>query len=59
MLGHLGRSLALRGDSVTAFTWAIAERPRGEIVTNASIVWTLLCVATNRTDGVTDCLGGA
>ena len=47
MLGHSGRSLALRGDSVTALTWAISERPRGEIVTNASIVWTLLCVATN------------
>ena len=47
MLGHSGRSLALRGDSGTALTWAISERPRGEIVTNASIVWTLLCVATN------------
>jgi hypothetical protein len=47
MLGHSGRSPALRGDSVTALTWAISERPRGEIVTNASIVWTLLCVATN------------
>jgi hypothetical protein len=29
MLGHSGRSLALRGDSVTALTWAISERPRG------------------------------
>ena len=47
ILGHSGRSLALRGNSVTALTWAILERPRGEIVTNASIVWTLLCVATN------------
>jgi hypothetical protein len=47
ILGHSGRSLALRGDSVTALTWAISERPRGKIVTNASIVWTLLCVATN------------
>jgi hypothetical protein len=47
VLGHSGRSLALRGDSVTALTWAISERPRGKIVTNASMVWTLLCVATN------------
>jgi hypothetical protein len=46
MLGYSGRSLALRGDSVTALTWAISGRPRGKIVTNASIVWTLLCVAT-------------
>jgi hypothetical protein len=70
MLGYSGRSLALRGDSVTALTWAISERPRGKIVTNASIVWTLLCVATNidvrelltyqemRTRGVTACLVG-
>jgi hypothetical protein len=47
MLGHSGRSLALRGDSMTALTWAVTERPRGTIVINASIVWTLLCVATN------------
>lgn len=45
MLGMSGQSLALRGDSVTALTWAITERPRGVLVTNASIVWTLLCVA--------------
>ena len=47
ILGYSGRSLALRGDSITALTWAITERPRGVIVTNASMVWTLLCVATN------------
>jgi hypothetical protein len=45
MLGLSGQSLALRGDSVTALTWAVTERPRGEIVTNAAMVWTLLCVA--------------
>ena len=45
-LGYSGSSIALRGDSVTALTWAITERPRGSIVTNASIMWTLLCVAT-------------
>ena len=41
------RSLALRGDSVTALTWSITERVRGSIVTNASMVWTLLCVAAD------------
>ena len=46
-LGHAGVSLALRGDSVTALTWAITERPRGTIVTNAAMVWTLLCVSTD------------
>lgn len=47
VLGHTGSSLALRGDSVTALTWAITERPRGSIVTNAAMVWTQLCVATD------------
>ena len=46
-LGHAGTSLALRGDSVTALTWAITERPRGTIVTNAAMVWTLLCVSSD------------
>ena len=47
IMGLSGCSLALRGDSVTALTWAITERPRGSIVSNASMVWTLLCVATD------------
>ena len=46
LLSFTGMSLALRGDSVTALTWAITERPRGSIITNAAMVWTLLCVAT-------------
>jgi hypothetical protein len=44
-LGLSGQSLALRGDSVTALTWSITERVRGSLVTNASMVWTLLCMA--------------
>jgi hypothetical protein len=47
ILGFSGSSLALRGDSVTALTWAITERPRGLIVTNAAMVWTLLCIAAD------------
>lgn len=47
VLGLSGSSIALRGDSVTALTWAITERPRGVIVTNAAMVWTLLCIATD------------
>ena len=47
VLGLSGSSIALRGDSVTALTWAITERPRGSIVTNAAMVWTLLCIATD------------
>jgi hypothetical protein len=46
-LGLAGQSLALRGDSVTALTWSITERVRGSLVTNASMVWTLLCVAAD------------
>ena len=44
-LGLRGRSVALRGDSVTALTWAITERPRGERVTKAAMVFSLLCIA--------------
>ena len=44
-LGYQGRSVALRGDSVTALTWAITERPRGERVTKAAMVFSLLCIA--------------
>ena len=44
-LGYRGRSVALRGDSVTALTWAITKRPRGERVTKAAMVFTLLCIA--------------
>ena len=47
MLGFAGTGIALRGDSVTALTWAMTERPRGVRVTNASMVWTLLCIATD------------
>jgi hypothetical protein len=48
ILGFSGSSLALRGDSVTALTWAITERRRGVIVTNAAMVWTLLCIAADN-----------
>ena len=47
ILGFSGRNVALRGDSVTALTWAITERPRGVRVTNASMVFTLLCIAAD------------
>lgn len=47
MLGFSGLSIALRGDSITALTWTMTERPRGTRVTNAAMVWTLLCIAAN------------
>jgi hypothetical protein len=47
MLGFSGTGIALRGDSVTALTWAMTERPRGVRVTNASMIWTLLSIATD------------
>ena len=46
-LGFWGRSVALRGDSVTALTWAITERPRGGRVTKAAMVFSLLCIASD------------
>jgi hypothetical protein len=47
MLGFSGMGIALRGDSVTALAWTMTERPRGTRVTNASMVWTLLCIAAD------------
>ena len=46
-MGNRGRTQALRGDSITALTWAITERPRGSIVTKAAMIWILLCVAAD------------
>ena len=45
--GRHGQSLMLRGDSITALTWAVTERTRGSIVTKAAMVWAQLCVATD------------
>ena len=47
IMGRQGQTVNLRGDSVTALTWAITERPKGERVTRAAIIWTMLCVAAN------------
>jgi hypothetical protein len=47
ILGWSGRNIALRGDCVTALTCAITERSRGPKITNASMVWTLLCIAAD------------
>jgi hypothetical protein len=47
VLGSAGRNVALGGDSVTALTWAITERPRGVKITNAAMIWTLLCIAAD------------
>lgn len=43
-LGVKSVDVELRGDSIAALTWAKTERPRGELVTNASMVFTLLCI---------------
>lgn len=45
--GQRGKNMMLRGDSITALTWAITERARGAIVTKAAMIWTQLCVATD------------
>ena len=44
LLGIRDVDVEVRGDSVAALTWAETERPRGELVTNASIVFTLLVI---------------
>ena len=47
VMGYQGQSVSLRGDSITALTWAVTERTRGAIVTRAAMVWALLCVAAD------------
>ena len=47
MLGWRGQSVDLRGDSITALTWAVTERARGKIVTYAAMIWATLCVAAD------------
>ena len=47
IMGYQGQSVSLRGDSITALTWAVTEHTRGAIVTRAAMVWTLLCVAAD------------
>ena len=44
-LGVSNEDIELRGDSQSALTWARTERPRGKVVTNAAMVFTLLCVS--------------
>jgi hypothetical protein len=45
-LGIRNPKVMLRGDSITALTWAYEERFRGDLVTNASIVFILLMIST-------------
>jgi hypothetical protein len=45
LLPSLTRRYSVSRVCVTALTWAVTERPRGVLVTNANIAWTLLCVA--------------
>ena len=44
-LGVSNEDIEVRGDSQSALTWARTERPRGKVVTNAAMVFTLLCVS--------------
>lgn len=44
ILGIRDADIEVRGDSVAALTWAETERPRGYLVTNASMVFTLLSI---------------
>lgn len=45
LLGVRDTDIEIRGDSVAALTWAETERPRGYLVTNASMVFTLLSIS--------------
>ena len=58
IMGRQSQSMSLRGDSITALTWAITERPKGERVSRAAVIWTMVCVGLNiHIDGVTHIAG--
>ena len=44
-LGVRGVDIEIRGDSMSALTWAQKERTRGSQVTNAAMVYTFVCVS--------------
>ena len=44
ILGIRSVDVAMRGDSVSALTWVSTERYRGSNVSNASMVFTMLCI---------------
>jgi hypothetical protein len=46
-MGVRDADIEVRGDSVAALTWAETERPRGQLVTNAAMVFTLTCICFN------------
>jgi hypothetical protein len=37
-------AIGVRGDSVSALTWAVKGRPKGDLATNAAMVFALLCI---------------
>jgi len=49
LLGHHDTEFELRTDSVSALRWAEKEKYRGDLVTNASILFTFLVIAKNLT----------
>jgi hypothetical protein len=46
-LGLAAESVELQGDSETALTWAVEQRYRGKLVTNAAVVYTSLGAKTS------------
>ena len=47
LLGVRDADIKILGDSIAALTWAETERARGQLVTNASMVFTLLSIRFN------------
>ena len=43
-MGIREEAVDVRGDSVSALTWAVKGRPRGDLATNASSVFDLLFI---------------
>jgi hypothetical protein len=54
LLGLTPDSICFSGDSISALTWADEERYRGDLNTNASLVYTLTAISMNTFVGESD-----
>ena len=43
-MGIRGVAIQVRGDSTSAPTWAVKGRPKGDLATNAAMVFALICI---------------
>jgi hypothetical protein len=43
-MGIMDVAIQVRGDNTSALTWAVKARPKGNLATNADMVFALICI---------------